>query len=246
MLPLAISTAASGLYMKEYLNLPFPSKNAKATNGVLFVNGASSSVGAVTVQLAIASGLDVIATASPGNFEFVKSLGAREVFDYKEKDIGDGIVEAVGGIGVFKGIYDAISTPEALKLSVEVAEKLGGGFVAATLAPPENLPEGVRSAWCMFSPPYSYYLLIRITGIRAFGILTFFFFFFIGFAPAIATKEPEVADAVWNQYVPGALAAGSLRAVPLPLVAGRGLESLQMAMEKQKEGVSARKVVVLL
>lgn len=67
-----------------------------------------------------------------------------------------------------------------------------------------------------------------------------------GFAPAIATQEPEVADRIWNQFVPGALANGSFKAVPPPLVAGRGLESLQMAMEKQKEGVSARKVVVLL
>ena len=68
----------------------------------------------------------------------------------------------------------------------------------------------------------------------------------LGFAPAIATQEPEVADAVWNQYVPGALADGSLKAVPPPLVAGHGLESVQLAMEKQKEGVSAKKVVVLL
>jgi hypothetical protein len=51
---------------------------------------------------------------------------------------------------------------------------------------------------------------------------------------------------VWNKYVPGALADGSLQAVPPPLVAGNGLESLQKAMEKQKEGVSAKKVVVLL
>lgn len=165
--------------MKDFLHLPYPSKNAKATNEVLFVNGASSSVGAVTVQLAIASGLDVIATASPGNFEFVKSLGVREVFDYKEKDVRDGIVEAVKRYGVFKGVYDAISTPEALKLSIEVTEKLGGGFVAATLAPPGNLPEGVKSAWCMFSPPYSYYLLIfTLLLLLGFDILTFFFCFY--------------------------------------------------------------------
>jgi hypothetical protein len=67
-----------------------------------------------------------------------------------------------------------------------------------------------------------------------------------GFAPAISTQEPAVADAVWNQFVPGALADGSLKAVPTPLVAGRGLESVQGAMEKHKEGVSAKKVVVLL
>lgn len=137
--------------MKDFLHLPYPSKDATEINKVLFVNGASSSVGAVTVQLAVASGLSVIATASPSNFDFVKSLGVKGVFDYKEKDVGDGIVEAMKRYGGFAGVYDAISTPEALELSIEVAEKIGGGFVAATLAPPEKLPEGVRSAWCMFT-----------------------------------------------------------------------------------------------
>jgi NADPH:quinone reductase-like Zn-dependent oxidoreductase len=149
-LPLAISTAASGLYMKGLLNLPYPSKNAKATNKVLLVNGASSSVGAVTVQLAIASGLKVIATASSSNFDFVKSLGATEVFDYKDKDIVDTLVLSLKKHGEFVGIYDAISTPNAFKITTTVAEKLGGGFIAATLAPPENLPKTVKGAWCMF------------------------------------------------------------------------------------------------
>lgn len=134
--------------MKDFLHLPYPSKNAQQTDKVLFVNGGSSSVGTVTIQLATASGIDVIATASPANFDFVKSLGVKEVFDYKEKDVGNTIVEAVKKCGEFAGVYDAISSPEALKLSIEMAEKLGGGFVAATLAPPEELPKNVKAAWC--------------------------------------------------------------------------------------------------
>jgi NADPH:quinone reductase-like Zn-dependent oxidoreductase len=149
-LPLAISTAASGLYMKGFLNLPYPSKNAKAINKALLVNGASSSIGAVTVQLAVASGLKVIATASSSNFDFVKSLGATEVFDYKDKDIVDTLVLSLKKHGEFVGVYDAISTPDAFKITTTVAEKLGGGFIAATLAPPENLPKSVKGAWCMF------------------------------------------------------------------------------------------------
>jgi hypothetical protein len=39
---------------------------------------------------------------------------------------------------------------------------------------------------------------------------------------------------------------GSLQAVPPPMVVGNGLMSLQMAIERQKEGISAAKVVILL
>lgn len=147
---MAISTAAAGLYMKDFLHLPYPTKNAKATNKALFVNGASSSVGALTVQLASASGLKVIATASPRNFDFVKSLGATEVFDYNDKNIVDVLVSSLKKHGEFAGVYDAISSAEAFKISISVAEKLGGGFITGTLAPPEDLPKGVKSAWCMF------------------------------------------------------------------------------------------------
>jgi hypothetical protein len=49
---------------------------------------------------------------------------------------------------------------------------------------------------------------------------------------------------VWRDYVPAALADGSLKATPGPIVAGKGLEGLQGALEKQKQGVSAAKVVV--
>lgn len=46
--------------------------------------------------------------------------------------------------------------------------------------------------------------------------------------------------------MPEALAQGKLQAKPDALVAGHGLENVQMAMDKQKEGVSAKKVVVTL
>jgi NADPH:quinone reductase-like Zn-dependent oxidoreductase len=149
-LPLATSTAAAGLYMKDFLHLPYPTKNPKATNKSLLVNGASSSVGSLAVQLAVASGLTIVATASAHNFAFVKGLGATEVYDYKDKSIVDNLVSALKKHGEYAGAYDAIGTPDAIKLSAAVTEKLGGGFIASTLEPPKDLPSGVRSAWCMF------------------------------------------------------------------------------------------------
>jgi len=200
--------------MKDFLHLPYPTKDAKATGKAILVNGASSSVGSLAVQLAVASGVKVVATASAHNFDFVKGLGASEVFDYNSKTVVDEVVSALKKCGDFSGAYDAIGLPDSTKLCASVTEKLGGGFIASTLEPPKDLPSGVKSAWC--------------------------------FAPAIASHEPQVADAIWKEYVPAALTDGSLQATPGPIVAGKGLESLQSAMERQKQGVSAAKVVVTL
>lgn len=64
------------------------------------------------------------------------------------------------------------------------------------------------------------------------------------FAIEIATKEKEVGEAVWQKYVPGALESGQLQAKPDPIVIKGGLANMQKALDRQKKGVSAAKVVV--
>lgn len=57
----------------------------------------------------------------------------------------DDVVNAVKKIGGnFLGVYDAISTEDAFKHTVPIVEKLGGGSLATTLPPPENLPSSVK------------------------------------------------------------------------------------------------------
>ncbi|GAA6044223.1 hypothetical protein JCM8097_005274 [Rhodosporidiobolus ruineniae] len=220
-LPLALSTAADGLYRPKYLELPLPKPDAPNPEGkgkVLLVYGASSSVGSAAVQLAVASGLRVVATASPANFDFVKSLGASAVFDYKSSSVVADLVAEIEKDGEeFAGVYDAISEHGSVEIGAEVASKVKGGkkFIATTLPPPEKLPEGVKAA----------------------GV----------FAIAIVTQENgAVARAVYHDYVPAALANGSLQAKPDPLVAGKGLEEVQKGLDRQKQGVSAQKVVVTI
>ncbi len=86
-LPLSLSTAASGLYQSDYLNLPLPTHNPQSTGKTLLVWGGSSSVGCSVIQLAVASGVEVVATASKRNFDLVKKMGAKEVFDYTTPSI---------------------------------------------------------------------------------------------------------------------------------------------------------------
>ncbi|KAH9833623.1 oxidoreductase [Teratosphaeria destructans] len=51
---------------------------------------------------------------------------------------------------------------------------------------------------------------------------------------------------VWSEYVTPALEAGKLRAIPEPLIVGKGLEAVQKGLDENKKGVSAKKVVVEL
>lgn len=131
-LPLAISTAASGLYQKEFLALPYPTTQPKPSGKTILVWGGSSSVGGTVIQLAVASGLEVVSTASKKNLALVKALGAKHVLDYTEDTVVDNIVSLLKG-SLFVGGYDAISTPETLKASADIVHQLGGGKLARVL-----------------------------------------------------------------------------------------------------------------
>lgn len=109
-LPLALSTAAAGLFQSKdqgYLGLDVPSTNPKKSNKTLLVWGGSSSVGTAAIQLAVASGVTVVTTCSSRNQQLVEKLGAKS-FDYNSPSIvGDLVAEL--GKGDFVGAYDGKS-----------------------------------------------------------------------------------------------------------------------------------------
>ncbi|KAL1639657.1 hypothetical protein SLS58_007716 [Diplodia intermedia] len=233
-LPLAISTAAAGLYQKPHLALPFPSTNPQPTDKTLLVWGGSSSVGATTIQLAVASGLKVVATASRKNHDFVKSLGAAAVVDYNSPGVVDEVLAAIDQQGGnIVGAYDAISEPASLKLIGAITDKLGVLPVAVVLPPPEGLTKTVEAKKGECFPVVAMVLPLTL---RVRSVI----------APTVALEHKEVGDAVWRKFVPEALASGQLKAKPDALVVGKGLERLQEAMDRQQAGVSAQKVVVSL
>ncbi|GAA5884507.1 hypothetical protein JCM16303_000002 [Sporobolomyces ruberrimus] len=146
-LPLALSTAAAGLYQPGYLELPFPSPTSpKSTGKSILVWGGSASVGSAAIQLAKASGLRVVSTASPANHEAVKALGADVVVDYKDEKVVEKLVEALEGTD-FAGVYDAVSEKGSIEAAAQVCQKVGGKqFIATVLPPPENLPGDVKAS----------------------------------------------------------------------------------------------------
>ncbi|KAF5006471.1 hypothetical protein FDECE_7158 [Fusarium decemcellulare] len=64
---------------------------------------------------------------------------------------------------------------------------------------------------------------------------------------SLSILQTHVAKAIWDDYLPDAIEAGTFVPAPVPLDFGSGLESLQGAVDFLGErGVSARKVVVSL
>lgn len=74
------------------MGLPMPDCPAKEPFPVL-IYAASTATGIFAVQFAKLSGLSVIATASPHNFDYLRSLGADMVFDYKSETCPEDIKE---------------------------------------------------------------------------------------------------------------------------------------------------------
>ncbi|OKJ74769.1 NADP-dependent oxidoreductase [Streptomyces sp. CB02460] len=68
---------------------------ARLTRGQrVLIQGGAGGVGHLAVQIARHLGAEVIATASADDAEFVRSLGADQVFDYRTTTIGDVLTDA--------------------------------------------------------------------------------------------------------------------------------------------------------
>lgn len=169
-------------------------------------------MGAIAIQLAVASGVKVVTVASKHNLEKVKSLGAEAVFDYNSSSVTEDIIAALEGTE-FIGVCDAIATPDAVKAWAAIYKKLGGRY-GSVLPGVTGLPEGIKGGSV--------------------------------FAVSVAFADKFIGDAVWANWVPEALEAGTLKAVPEPVVIKGGLQAVQEGYNAQKKGVSFGKIVIEL
>ncbi|GIJ92604.1 hypothetical protein Asppvi_001882 [Aspergillus pseudoviridinutans] len=142
--PLCLSTAACGMFQEDFLHLQLPTEPRAASTGqTLIVWGGASSVGSNAIQLAVAAGYEVFTTASPKNFDYVRRLGASEVFDYSSPTVTEDIVQAAKD-KVLAGVIDCIGF-SATVASVDILSKSQGKKFVATVkgefAPP---PDGIQ------------------------------------------------------------------------------------------------------
>ena len=104
----------------------------------VLIHGGGGGVGHYAVQFAAAAGAQVVATANAKDLEFVRSLGAKEVIDYKAQRFEEEVSEIDLVIDLVAG--------ETRKRSWKVLKP--GGLMVSTLGEPEipaDAPKGARS-----------------------------------------------------------------------------------------------------
>lgn len=126
--PISALTAWQGLFEKA---------NLQRGQRVL-IHGAAGSVGSFAVQLARWRGARVIATASAGNLDFVRALGADQVIDYRATKFEDVICDV-------EVVFDSVGG-ETLDRSWNVL-KPGGTVVAVATASEASTEQRVRDAF---------------------------------------------------------------------------------------------------
>jgi len=240
-LPLGVSTAACGLFQDDHLALRPPSVTPQATGEALLIWGAATSVGSNAIQLAVAAGYEVITTASPRNFAYAKTLGAGQVFDYNSKTVVADIVAALKGRTLAGALAIGSTSAEAC---LDVVHRCKGRkFVSMASFPIsfDSLPKSgsVLPRFLMMTPALAAFGVRLWFKSRGRGIKTNFIF---GSSLAFNAVGPMI----YAEFLPKALAEGKYLAAPDPLVVGEGLGRMQAAFDRQRQGVSAAKVVVSL
>jgi threonine dehydrogenase-like Zn-dependent dehydrogenase len=248
-LPLTLSTAACGLFHKDQLALQYPTVNPRPTGETLLIWGGSSSLGSNAIQLAVAAGYEVITTASSRNFDYVTKLGASQVFDYHQKTTVKAIIQAFNG-KICAGAL-AIGAGSAETCADIVYACHGNKFVARASLPQsvslDTLPSDLRPGLDVRLLPFLFRLMIANTSMhRQF------------WTKSIRSKSISASTSMGNEdynrackyiyevFLPQALTSGKYIAAPEPVVVGKGLNYIQAGLDAQRQGVSAKKVVVSL
>ena len=105
---------ASGLLLVGGTAWHLLTKTDVGSNDTVLIHGAGGGVGLMAVQLALARGATVIATASAGKHEQLRRLGAQPV------EYGAGLADRVRTLGTVTAALDLVGTDEALDVSTEL------------------------------------------------------------------------------------------------------------------------------
>ncbi|CAI7670115.1 unnamed protein product [Penicillium bialowiezense] len=236
-LPLGLSTAACALFQKDFLALQKPDianlitlTAPKHPREVVLVWGGSSSVGSNAIQLAKAAGYEVIATASPSNFDYTHKLGANETFSYKSENVVKDIIEAIGEKNVVGAIAIGNGSTEAC-MDI-LSQTKGTNFKFPPKVPSTNF-EFVRAVAGLVWSNVAIFIKSKLSGVKTKMV----------FGSSLAHNE--VGNMVYNDFLPTALEKKQYLAAPQPVIVGTGLEKIQEALYRHMNtGASAAKYVV--
>ncbi|KAL8939479.1 MAG: hypothetical protein Q9216_003331 [Gyalolechia sp. 2 TL-2023] len=215
LLPMSVITAWSGLWTAG-VPLRDPVYTAQDKKGILVWGGASS-IGSGTVQTAKMLGFTVYATASEKHHDYIKSLGAKHVFDYKDADVVEKLVKAIKDDGnTVQHAFDAVGQ---VRFCMDVLKefKSGGPSQVATAVPMfDQAPqeEGIEAKFVM--------------------------------APTDKAEQTKFFAFVFNDWLKGKLEKGEFKPSPGMEMVDGGLEGLSKGLDVLKGGMSGKKVVLEL
>ncbi|KAK0123654.1 hypothetical protein ONS95_008666 [Cadophora gregata] len=212
------------LFQQDTLALDFPRVEPVPNGKVVLVWGGASAVGTNGIQMLKAAGYRVAAIAGSNNQQYCTDLGANYAFDYRKPGVVAEIIQTLKNVP-FAGVFCAVMAPETIKACARIASQLGDNsknkVVVTSLAHSMKfegeVPEGFPSS-----------ALVMIGN--------------LGWADSL--KDNEVGPAIWDRWLTPALENGTMKCRPEPGVVGKGLESIQGALDLQARGVSAKKLVV--
>lgn len=215
MVPVALYTAWHAFYT---LGMPL----GKSVQGkeALLIWGGGSSVGMATIQVARSLGFTSYVTASPKHNDYLKSLGASKLFDYKDPDVVQQIVKVArdDGFSLTKAIDAAGGTRDCL----DVLKEFKGAESPVLASAPSSI----------FSPTSPTEPGVKIRFVKC---------------PDDAVERRAHMEWIGQVWLKEKLASGEY--VPsgkMELFPERGLEALDRAVDKLKAGVSGTKIVLEL
>ncbi|KAJ3565876.1 hypothetical protein NPX13_g7336 [Xylaria arbuscula] len=240
-LPLDLSTAAYGLFLKDFLALRYPvareSTNADSRSAIV-IWGGSTSIGSHAIQLAAAAGYELFTTASPKNFEYVKALGASHVWDCQDPRTVKSMIKALqnkdyaGALAAGNGSLEA-----CIKVVASVPGRRFVSQATIPIGPSKTTLDVITTVTGYIWWSLSVTIKAKFKGVTTKLICDF------------DPTNSEVGPIIFNEFLPKALANGTFVAKPDPQVVGKGLAHIQTGLnaykDALKQGVSMEKKLVV-
>lgn len=139
---IGVSFLTVGQALYQSLGWPLPSEGK--FDGTLLIYGGSTATGAIAIQFAKLSGAKVVVTASPKNFDYVKSLGADAAFDYNSPTCSEDIKKWSNG--EVTNAFDCISEGSSTDITVGAMSTSSPGTYTNLLSVKgENIPKNITN-----------------------------------------------------------------------------------------------------
>lgn len=226
-----VTTVGQGLY--QLLGLPLPAGPLPPPPARhILIYGGSTATGILGIQFARLSGLTVLATASPGNFDYLRSLGAAAVFDYHApvEDLAREIRAQTGNR--LTCAWDCSPSAESARLCALSMSDSEEGAYGSLLPVQEEVIRAANPMVTRFGTNTAYTAIGEAFSYG--GVMTW----------EASPEDALFASKLW-ELSGGLLAQGKVKAARMDVNrGGEGLEGVIKGIDELRQGkVSGRKLV---